>query len=103
MKAIESVLKEELARLKEVERGYAREIKKLPPGSLQEKRIKEKVYPYHVVSRAGEIRYEYLGRLPPRELKRLEDEIALRKKYKALLKEAQENKKQIARALRGKK
>ena len=63
MKALESVLREEQARLKEVEKGYAREIAKLPPGSLQEKRIKEKSYPYHVVSRKGKIRCEYLGRL----------------------------------------
>ena len=103
MKALESVLKEELARLKEVERGYAREIEKLPAGSLQEKKIKENAYPYHVVSRKGEVRYEYLGRLSPEELRQLKDKIALRKKYKVLLKEARSNQKQVARALRGKK
>jgi len=103
MKALESVLKEELARLKEVEKGYEREISKLPSGSLQDKKIKENSYPYHVVSLKGEVRCEYLGRLSSEELKQLKDKIALRKKYKALLKEARSNQKQVARALRGKK
>ena len=103
MKALESVLREEQARLKEVEKGYAREIAKLPLGSLQEKRIKEKSYPYHVVSRKGKVRCEYLGRLSPEELQQLQDKIALRKKYKALLEEARSNQKQVARVLRGKK
>lgn len=103
MKALESVLREEMARLKEVEKGYARKIAKLPPGSLQEKRIKEKSYPYHVVSRKGEVHYEYLGQLSSDELGQLKDKIALRKKYKVLLKEARSNQKQIARALHGKK
>ncbi len=103
MKALESVLREELARLKEVGKGYEREIAKLPSGSLQSKRIKEKPYPYHVVSREGEVRYEYLGRLSSEELKQLRDKIALRKKYKGLLKEVRLNQKQVARALRAKK
>ncbi len=103
MKALESVLKEEMARLKEVERGYAREIAKLPPGSLHEKRIKENSYPYHVVSRKGKVSYECLSRLSAEELKQLQDKILLRKKYKALLREARSNQKQVARALRGKK
>lgn len=103
MRALESVLREEQARLREVEKGYVREIAKLPPGSLQKKRIKEKSYPYHVVSRKGEVRCEYVGRLSPEELGRLQDKIVLRKKYKVLLKEARSSQKQIARALRGKK
>lgn len=103
MKALESVLREELARLKEVERGYAREIGKLPPGSLQEKKIKENAYPYYVVSRKGKVCCKYLGRLSSEELEQLKDKIALRKKYKALLKEARSNQKQVVRALRGKK
>jgi hypothetical protein len=61
MKALESVLREELARLKEVEKGYAREIEKLPPGSLQEKKIKKNAYPYYVVSRKGKFVINILG------------------------------------------
>lgn len=103
MKPLESVLKEELARLREVEKGYAREIAKLPPGSLHEKKIKEKNYPYYVVSRRGKVQYQYLGHLSQVALQQLQDKITLRKKYKSLLKEAHAGQKQIARALRGRK
>jgi hypothetical protein len=103
MKALESVLREELARLKEVGKGYAQEIERLPLGSLQEKKIKEISYPYHVVSRKGKVRCEYVGRLSPEELRRLKEKIALRKKYKNLLKEVHSNRKQVERALRGRK
>ena len=103
MKALESVLREEMVRLKEVAKGYEREIAKLPPGSVHEKRMKEKPYPYHVVSCKGEVRYECLGRLSPEELRELKDKIALRRKYKALLKEARLNQKHVARVFRGKK
>lgn len=103
MKALDSVLKEELVRLKAVAKGYEYKISKLPQGSVQEKVIKEKPYPYHVVSRKGEVHYKYLGKLSPEDLKQLREKIALRKKYKALLHEARLNKKQVLRALRGKR
>lgn len=103
MKALESILREEMARLKAVEKGYEREISKLPLGSLQEKVIKERSYPYHVVSRKGKVRYEYLGRLSGAELQQLKDKIALRRKYKVLLEEARSNQKQVAKVLCAKK
>lgn len=103
MKALESVLKEERARLKAVAKGYWNEISKLPKGSIQGKKIKEKSYPYRVLSEKGNVRYEYLGKLSGVELKELKEKINLRKKYKILLKEVRANQKIVERALHGKK
>lgn len=103
MGVLKGVLEEEQARLKEVEKGYLREIAKLPEGSVQVKKIKEHSYPYRVLSKRGKVRCEYLGKLPEVDLKDLKDKIALRKKYQLLLKEARANQKMIQRALRGKK
>lgn len=103
MGVLRGVLEEERERLKRVEKGYLREIARLPEGSIQIKKIKEHDYPYRILSKKGEIRYEYLGKLPEVELKELKDKVALRKQYKSLLKDARSNQKMIERALRGKK
>lgn len=103
MGVLKGVLDEERGRLKLVEKGYLREIAKLPEGSIQIKKIKEHDYPYRVLSKKGKIRCEYLGKLPEAELKELKDKVALRKKYKSLLKDARSNQKMIERALRGKR
>jgi len=103
MGVLKGILEEEKARLKLVEKGYLREIAKLPEGSIQIKKIKERSYPYRVRSKRGIVRCEYLGKLPEAELKDLKDKIALRKKYQSLLKDARSNQKMVERALRGKK
>ncbi len=103
MSVLKGILKEERDRLKEVEKGYLREIAKLPEGSVQIKKIKERSYPYRVLSRKGKVKCEYLGNLPKEELKDLKDKIALRKKYRSLLRQARDNQKLIRRALRGKR
>ena len=103
MGVLKGILEEEREWLKEVEKGYFRAIAKLPEGSVQMKKIKERDYPYRVVSEKGKVRCEYLGKLPKAELKGLKDKIALRKKYQSLLKETRSNQKMIERALRGKK
>jgi len=103
MDAFESMLKEEQARLKVVEKGYRQAISKLPEGSVQKKRIKEHSYPYLVRSKKGKVQYEYLGKLPEAEVEALKEKIAMRKKYKALLKKVKSNKQRVERALRGKK
>jgi hypothetical protein len=103
MGVLKGILQEERARLREVEKGYLREIEKLPEGSIQIKKIKERSYPYRVVSRKGRVRCEYLGSLPESEFRDLKEKMGWRKKYKALLKDVRKNQKMIARALRGKK
>lgn len=101
MKMMEGVLQEEFLRLKELEKSYAREIKKLPRGSLQEKEIKGHSYVYHVSSSRSVIQSSYLG-LPHEEgVKKMKEEIALRKKYESLLKETQNNIHRLEKMLRG--
>jgi len=100
---VEGVLKEELERLGEVEKGYREAIRKLPKGSLQQKHIKGYVYPYLVYRKESEVVSEYKGHFSPAELKKLEQDIELRRRYEKLLKEARENKKKIMRMLYGKK
>ena len=103
MSVLKGILKEEGDRLKEVEKSYLREIAKLPEGSVQIKKIKERPYPYRVLSKKGKVQTEYLGKLPEPDLKSLKEKIALRKRYQALLKEVRSNQKMVKRALRGKK
>jgi hypothetical protein len=103
MGVLRGILEEERDRLKQVEKGYLREIAKLPEGSVQIKKIKERDYPYRVRSRRGKVRCEYLGKLPEAELKVLKDKIAQRRKYQSLLKDVRANQKFVRRALRGKK
>jgi hypothetical protein len=103
MGVLRGILEEERDRLKEVEKGYLREIAKLPAGSIQIKKIKECDYPYHVSSKKGKVRCKYLGKLPDAELEELKSKIVLRKKYRSLLKDVRSNQKMVKRALRGKK
>lgn len=103
MKSMEGILKQELLRLKEAERSYIREIAKLPRGSLQEKRIKGIVYPYLVSSKDSKISYRYLGDLSELELRKLKEDLALRRKYQNLLREVRRNMKRIKGIIRGRK
>ena len=95
MGSLQGVLKEEYARLNALEKKYVREIARLPKGSLQQKRIKGRVYPYWVSSHRSKIHFRYLGNLPESELARLKEQLALKRKYQALLKNVRQNKKQI--------
>lgn len=93
MRSMIGILKQELVRLKEAEKSYLREIKKLSKGSLQRKKIKGINYLYLVSSRHSKISYRYVRES---ELKQLKEEIALRKKYQKLLKEVRNNIKRIS-------
>ena len=93
------ILKEELARLKVTEKGYLREIKKLPKGSIQEKRIKGRLYPYLVSNKGSKVIYQYAGKLSEAEHKELGNNIALRKKYQGLLREVRQNIRRIGKIL----
>lgn len=101
MKTMEGILRQELARLKETEKSYVREIKKLPRGSLQVKRIKGYEYLYLVSSKHSKLGYRYLGNMPEEELQKLKEDIALRKKYQGLLKEVRQDIKRITKITHG--
>lgn len=103
MKTMEGILKQELSRLKETEKGYAREIAKLLRGSLQEKKIKGITYLYLVSSKNSKLSYKYLNGLPDEQIKKVKEEVALRKKYQALLKGVRQDIKRITRILHGRR
>ena len=100
---MEGILRQELLRLKVTEKGYAKAVSKLPRGTLQEKRIKGIIYLYLVSSRDSKLRYRCVSGLPEGELKKLKEEVALRKKYQALLKETRQDIKRLTRILHVKK
>ena len=100
---MESILKQELVRLKETEKSYVREIDKLPRGSLQVKRIKGYQYLYLVSSKNSKLGYRYLGNMPEEKLRKLKEDIALRKKYQGLLKEVRQDIGRIAKIIYGQK
>ena len=103
MGTIDGILKEELERLAAAEKSYLREIKKLPKGSIQIKRIKEIAYPYLVIRQGKKVVSEYLGHCSEHELEKLKQAIAQRKKYEQHLKEVRRNIKHISRMARGKR
>ena len=103
MGSMEGILKEELERLRELERGYRKAIRELPKGSLQQKRINGIAYPYLVYRRSSKVVSRYLGRLSEPELKKLKEEIEMRKRYQSLLKETRQNRSKIHKMLYGKK
>lgn len=103
MDALEGILKEELGRLMAAQKSYVREIKKLPKGSIQVKRIKNIGYPYLVVRRGKKVVSEYLGHRPKDELDLLKQAIAERKQYERHLKEVKRNIKRLSRMTRGKR
>ena len=100
---MEGVLREELERLGQLERGYRKAIRKLPKGSLQQKRINGNTYPYLVYRRASRVMSRYLGQLSESELKRLKEGIEMRRKYRSLLRETRQNLNKIHKMLYGKK
>lgn len=91
MKGIDGVLKEELERLLQLEKSYLREIKALPKGSIQQKKIKNKQYPYLVCRDGSDVVSEYVGKLPKQEIEKLKSDIEQRRKYEGLLREVRRN------------
>jgi len=98
---VEGVLKEELARLQSAEKSYLREIRRLPKGSLQKKRIKGIPYAYLVFRKEKVVIRKYLGRPSESELKQLKGKIQLRQKYEKLLRALRRNQKRISQMIYG--
>ncbi len=103
MKGLDGVLKEELERLLELEKSYVREIKALPKGSIQQKKIKRSAYPYLVCRDGADVIYNYVGKLSKSDLEKLESEIAQRRKFEGLLREVRRNIIYLKRIVYGRK
>lgn len=101
MKSVEGVLREELERLKEAERSYEEQIRKLPKGSIQQKKIKGHLYPYLALRKSGKVVYQYLGRMPEKDLSALRKGLEQRRRYERMLKEVQQNIVRVEKMIRG--
>lgn len=101
MGSLDAILHEELQRLRAAEQSYRREIRKLPRGSIQCKRIKGRGYPYLAFRKAGKVIYRYLGRLSHDTLEVMQREIAQRQQYERLAAEARRNRHRLEKMTHG--
>src|SRR3989338_2146011 len=90
---LEGVLKEESSRLKEAEKSYLREIRKLPKGSFQKKKIRGILYAYLVYREGAVVIRKYLGRFSKGKYSDLQEQIEQRQKYEKLLRAVKRNRK----------
>ena len=83
---IKGVLKEELINSLHMKKGYERELRKLPKGSLIKKSINGREYYYIVYRENGNVKFLYKGKnVPPELISKYEKTKYYRKKYRNLL------------------
>jgi len=80
MGILESVLKEELDRLKELRKQYTLEISKLPRGCLIRKKINGNEYFYLNYRNGKKSVFKYIGKLSTKNIKELRSKIEKRRK-----------------------
>lgn len=103
MEILNSVLKEELNRLKELKKKYEQEISKFPKGCLIKKEIKGHAY-YYLNYRGGDKAYfEYMGKLSKDDLEKWERKIRDRNKFRNLNMQAKNDIKKLEKMVYGKK
>jgi hypothetical protein len=101
--AIKSVLREELANSLRMAQSYARELAKLPQGSMVRRRIKGQLYYYLVFREDGKFRAVYRGKqVPPAELEKFRHARDYRAKYRKLLSQVRKEIRFLRSTLRGK-
>jgi hypothetical protein len=84
MDTLNSILQEELNRLKSLKENYEHELQKFPKGCFIEKKIKGNLY-YYLNYRSGKKSvYKYLGKLDEKDVLLLKNKIEQRKKMKNL-------------------
>lgn len=84
MEILNSVLKEELNRLKKLNGQYLKQISNLPRGSLIRKKIKGHIYYYFSYWYQNKSTFKYVGKLSRKARENLLDKIDERKKYEKL-------------------
>ena len=96
------MLKEELERLQETERGYAKAIADMPRGTPRIQQRRNRDYLYLEYRDGDRVRHDYIG--PPRsdKAKGVLEKVAQRRRYENLLKETRSALKEVRMALRGK-
>jgi hypothetical protein len=82
MKVIKGVLGEELGNSLRQEAAFRKALEALPQGALVKKKIKGHSYFYLIRRENGKVRFSYLGKISPAEIKKHEEAKKLRKKYR---------------------
>ena len=70
MKVIKGVLEEELQNSLRMKKQYENAIKKLPRGSLVEKKIRGHKYYYLAIREKNKVKFVYKGKMPEEERKK---------------------------------
>lgn len=102
MGPIKGVLREELSNSLRMKKGYERELKGLPKGSLVKKNIKGHDYYYLVARVGGKVRFIYKGKVQEAEIKKYKEAKLYRAKYRKLLSQAKKQIRFLRSSLRGK-
>ena len=100
MKILNSILKEELNRLKKLNRQYLKQISNLPRGSLIRKKIKGHIYYYLSYWYQNKSTFKYMGKLSRKEREDLLDKIDERKKYEKLNRQVKKNIKKLEKMIK---
>ena len=103
MSIIKHIVEEELERLEKLSAKYKAEIKNLPKGSISKKSRHGRFYVYLAYRENKKIRFKYIGKESSEEAKALEQKIQKRKKYENLLKQLENDLKEVRRTKSGKK
>ena len=101
MLVIEGVLRDELQRLRDMEKAYAEKIAALPKGSLQQRLISRRSYVYlKFRDEAGKIVQKYIGTMDSDQAQLIRRQIEMRQKHEAALREIQEELKLIGKVIK---
>lgn len=102
MGVIKGVLKEELENSLRMENNYARELAKLPKGSLIKKKVKGHEYYYLLLREKGKVKFIYKGKVSDKEIKKYKETKEYRAKYRKLLSQVKKQIRFLRSTLRGK-
>jgi hypothetical protein len=103
MGIIKGVLDEEYNRLISLHDKYAREVAKLPKGSLSIKEKSGQKYAYIAMRKGKKVVFEYIGKASSNEVNKLREGIRKRKDYEGRIKSIKSDLKELERALGGRK
>jgi len=103
LEILNGVLKEELERLKNLEKSYEQKIAELPKGSLIKKNIKGNIYYYLNYRKSGKGVFEYVGKLNKEKLEKMKEKISERRKLVKLKRQVKKNTKNLEKMINGNK
>jgi len=103
LEILNGVLKEELERLKKLEKSYAKKIAELPRGSLIKKNIRGNIYYYLNYRESKKGVFEYIGKLNKEALDKMNEKIKERKKLEKLKRQVKKDIKKLEKMINGSK